>query len=134
MGRIEDDGRKFAHDCQRAHVDHEIVVTERRSTFGQEDTVPARFANFFGGMPHVPWRNELSLLDVDGAASLRSGNQQVSLPAEKCWNLKHVDGLSDSCCISGCVNVRKHGNADFLANLLEDPQPLQDARSTKTAD
>jgi hypothetical protein len=34
-------------------------------------------------------RNELALLDVDGAAGLRGGDQQVSLAAEERGNLQH---------------------------------------------
>ena len=64
MRRIEDHRRELVHDCQRAHVHDQIVVTEARATFGDKDTIIPRRAAFLDNVFHVPGRSELAFLDV----------------------------------------------------------------------
>ena len=45
-------------------------------------------------MLHIIGREELTLLDVDDAAGLRGGDEQVGLAREKRRNLEHVRDFS----------------------------------------
>ena len=133
MRAIEDHGRELAHDGQRTHVDHQIVVAEAAAALGQEDTLAARIANLLDRMTHVPGRNELSLLDVDCAAALPRGDQQVSLAAEKCGNLQHIDGLGYSRHVSGFVYVSQHGDVRRLSDPAQNAQTFVQPRPAKAA-
>src|ERR1051326_8847946 len=91
MGRIKHDRSKLAHDGQRAHVHHQVVVPERTAAFSKNNIVIAGCADFLHRMPHVPWRYELAFLDVDGLSMFGCGNQHVCLSAQKSWNLHDVN-------------------------------------------
>ena len=108
MSRVEDHRRELAHDGQRAHVDDEIVVSERRSALGEEDLVVAGFANLGDSVTHVPRRNELALLDVHGASGLSSGDEQISLAAEERGNLEDVDDFRHTLHVDGFMHVGEH--------------------------
>ena len=109
---------------QRAHVDDQIVVAERRAALGEEDALAAGLANLLDGVAHVPGRNELALLDVDGAAALAGGDQQVGLAAEERRDLQHVDRFGHARHVGGFVHVGEHRNLDRLADLAQDAQAL----------
>ena len=66
-----------AHDRDCLHVDDELVVAERGAPLGHHHLSarsPPRLRNH---VLHVPRREELTLLDVDGATGLAGGQQQV---------------------------------------------------------
>ena len=67
MRGVENDRRELAHDGQRPHVHHEIVVAEAGAALGHEDLVVAGGAAFLDDVPHVPGRDELAFLDVHHA-------------------------------------------------------------------
>ena len=81
VGGVEDYRRELSHDCERAHINYEIVVAETRSAFREKNPIVAALADFLNRMLHVPGSNELSFLHVDGAPGLCSRDQQVGLPA-----------------------------------------------------
>ena len=56
-------------------------------------------------MTHVLRRQELPLLDVDGFAGSRGGDEQVGLPGEKRRNLQHVDDVGGRGGLRRLVNV-----------------------------
>ena len=58
-----------AHDRERAHVGHEVVIAERRAALAHQDVVgAARRLRLGDDLPHVLGRQELALLDVDRLA------------------------------------------------------------------
>ena len=84
-----------------------------------------------GDVLHVPGRQELALLDVDRAAGLRRGDQQVGLPAQEGRDLQHVDRLGDRRALLGRVHVGQHRHAEALAHLGEDRQALLHAEAAR---
>ena len=54
--------------------------------------VPA-FSAFATDRLHIPRREELPLLDVDGASGLRGRIDQIGLTREQRGNLDHIDDL-----------------------------------------
>ncbi len=78
MRGVEDDAMPgVAHDGQRAHVDDEIVVAERRAALGDEIVLRARGTQLRGDVVDVLRREELAFLDVDHAAAFRCRDEQV---------------------------------------------------------
>src|SRR5271157_5275770 len=101
MGAVEDDGGEAAHDGERAEVDDEVVVAEARAALGEEDALVAGGADLFDRVRHVPGRDELAFLDVDGAAGAAGGDEQVSLAAEEGRDLQDVDGFGGDRAVGG---------------------------------
>jgi hypothetical protein len=93
MRRVKHHRRELAHDGQRPHIHHQIVVAETRSTLGQKHLAVAGIAALCDRVLHVPGRNELPLLDVHRTPAQRRRHDQIGLPAEKCRNLQHVHDL-----------------------------------------
>ena len=84
MGGVEYDGRAdFGEDRQRPHVRHQRVVAEADAALGNEHIGPTRALELGDDMFHVPWREELALLDIDRAARSCGGDEQIGLAAEK---------------------------------------------------
>ena len=121
--RVEDHRRELAHDGQRAHVHHQIVVAERGAALGEKDALAAGLADFLDRMTHVPRRDELAFLDVHGAAALARRDQQIGLAAEEGGNLQHIDGFGDARHVGGFVHVGQHGNFHRLATLRRMRRP-----------
>jgi hypothetical protein len=92
-------------------IDDQGVVAEAGAAFGEEDAFVAGGARLFDGILHVPRGDELALLDVDGAAGLACGDEQVGLAAEEGRNLQHVDGFGGDFAVAGLVDVGEDGKA-----------------------
>jgi len=60
-------------------------------------------------MPHVPWGDELALLDVDGPPAQSRGHHQIRLPAQECRNLQHIHDLGNFAHIRSFMHVGEHG-------------------------
>ena len=73
---------------------------------------------------HVAGSKELALLDVDGLARLRAGNDEVGLAAEEGGRLEHVDCGGDSRHFSLGMHVRQNRNARDFADLLQNLEAL----------
>ena len=69
MRRVEDHRRPGGarEDRQRAHVGHERVVAEGCAALGDEHVAIAGAGHLGDDIRHVPWRQELALLDIDHA-------------------------------------------------------------------
>ena len=68
-------------------------------------------------MLHVPWGEELALLDVHDGARLARRQQEVGLTAKEGGDLQHVYSLRRAGALAGVVHVREDGAADAGANL-----------------
>ena len=116
-----------------AHVDHEIVVAERRAALGENDLLVAGRSDLFGGMNEIGRRDELTFLDIDGAAGLARFDEQIGLAAQEGRDLKNVDGFGGDGGLCRLVNIGEDGNAE-LAHFGKNAQPLGEARSTVRVD
>ena len=112
VGGVEDDRGVFAHDGQRAHVDHEVVVAEAGAALGEGDAIVAAFAQFGDGVAHVLRGDELAFLYVDGAAGAGGGDEQVGLAAEEGGDLQDVDDLAGGGGLGGLVDIGEDGKLD----------------------
>ena len=118
MRRIENDRRELPHDRGRPHIDHEIVVSKTRATFRQENLRVACLPALFHGMPHIPRRNKLALLDVNRAPAQGRRHNQVSLAAEKCRNLQYVSDFRHLNEVRGFMHIGQNGQIQFIFNFL----------------
>src|SRR4051812_14761211 len=105
MRGIEDYWRKSAHDRQRSHVNDQVVVSETGSAFGEKDAVIASGTALFNGVLHVPRRDKLPFLDVDGSLAERGSSDQICLAAQKGRNLKHIRDFRHLRYIAGLMHV-----------------------------
>ena len=111
MSRVENDGRELAHDGERAHVDHKIVVAEARSALSHKYAIVSRRPAFLDYMLHVPGRNELALLYVDRALGHGSGDHEIIDAGPSHVLVHRADGRS--------------GSTLFVHNLADRPCTLQ---------
>src|SRR5580692_1236413 len=114
MGCVEHDWGKLAHYRKRAHVHHEIVIAEAGAALSEKNLHIPCLATFFHRMPHIPRRNKLSLLDVDGASTERRRDHKIGLAAKKCGDLQYVDNFRHLSDIRHLVNVSEHGDLNFV--------------------
>src|SRR5258707_2143846 len=74
MRGIENDAlAELANPVERAHVSHEIVVSEGRAALGEKETLAAERAQLVRDVAHVPRREKLALLHVHNAPRRRGG-------------------------------------------------------------
>jgi hypothetical protein len=78
-------------------------------------------------MTHIPWRQELPLLDIDRLAGARGGNEKIGLTAEKGGDLQDVHHLCGRGALVGLMHVGDDGKAERLLNLGEDRQRCLEA-------
>src|ERR1035437_4755390 len=71
---------RLAQNRKGTHVNNEVLVAKGSSAFGENDAIVSGLGYFLDGVGHFPWGEELSLLQVDDAARLSRGYQQVRLP------------------------------------------------------
>src|SRR4051812_21071184 len=105
MCAIENDRylTRFAHALERAHVDHEIPVTEKRTTLSYGNFVALRRCalrtefHFAHGAKHSFGMHPLPFLDVHWFAGRTCCHEQICLTAEECRNLQNVDNFCGRC-------------------------------------
>src|SRR2546425_6760634 len=130
---VEDHGSEFAHDGQRAHVHHEIVISEARTALGYEYAVVSGRAAFLDGVAHLPWRDELALLDVYRALGHSGGNDQVGLAAEECRNLQNIHNFGDFWNVLDLVNVSQNRHVNLIFHFFQNAQSCDKSWPAKTA-
>ncbi len=123
MGRVEDDGVScLRHDPEPAHVDDEVVVSERRPPFREKDPRVAGLRHLLRSVLHVSGGEELSLLDVHSPPGPPRSHEKLGLTAEKRGDLQHIrNGCSDGR-FSFRVDVGDDREAELLLDFFEDPQ------------
>src|SRR5262245_7133378 len=80
-------------DGKGPHIHDQIIVTERRPSLGQDDSLVSSLLDFFHRMTHFLRREELTFFHIHHFTSPRRCNKQVGLAAEKGWNLEYVYNL-----------------------------------------
>ena len=80
---------------------------------------------------HVPGRQKLPLLDVDRAAGLRRGDDQVGLAAQIGGDLQHIDRRAHRRALLGQVDIGDYRAADAVAHRGENLQALGHADAAR---
>src|SRR5262249_5014024 len=119
-----------SHHAETAEVDHEVVVAEGRSALGQEHVSTSLGSELLDDVPHVPRREELPLLDVDGTAASGARRHQVRLAAEERGDLDQVQYLGRRRHLLGGVDIREDRTAERLADAPKDSQTLAEPGSS----
>ncbi len=125
-------GARPAQDGERAEIDYEVVVAKGRSALREEDALIARGADLLDAVAHVPGRDKLAFLDVDGAACAAGGDQQVGLAAEEGRNLKDIDSFGGNFAVGGLVDIGENRQAGIFGDAAEDSRSLYEAGAAKT--
>ena len=123
-------GRYMQHVGYVAEIDHKIVVSVHVAALGEPHLARTRTYALLIRIFHILAREELRLLDVDGASRPCSRRQQIGLTTQECRYLDHVDNLADGCRLIRLVYVGKQLEAPLAANVV---QHLQPALHTHTA-
>ncbi len=71
-------------------------------------------------MGHIPWGDELALLDVDGSAGFACGDEQIGLAAKESRNLEDVDSFGGDRAVGRLVYVSEDGEAGIFGDAAED--------------
>lgn len=127
VGGIKDDRvAKPAHDRERAHVADEIVISESCAALCEQNFLIADGGDFVADVFHVPGGEKLAFFYINGFAGFCGGQDEISLAAEECRDLKDVHGLCCGFHLVFGVDVGGDGDAEFFAYLCEDGQAFVD--------
>src|ERR1043166_5850446 len=125
---VEDDGdAETTHDRERAHVHDQVVVAEREAALGEQELFAPGGARLFDDVARVPGREELTLLDVDGAARAAGGDDEGGLPAEEGRDLQNVGDVRGLLHLRRVVNVGEHGQARLPFDGAQGVESFADA-------
>jgi hypothetical protein len=84
-------------------------------------------------MFHVPGRDELAFLYVDGALGHASRDHQIGLAAQEGWNLQYIRDFSDLGDVCGFVHVGQHWHLHFIFDFFQDAETFRETGPAKTA-
>jgi hypothetical protein len=120
MRRVEYDGRAgLAHDGQRTHVRHEVVVAERNAALAGEEAIlrkprlACRVTRLVDDVFHVVRREKLAFFDIDRLARAGAGMDKIGLPTQERGRLQHVHHVSHWRNLIDLMNVGQHGHPDL---------------------
>ena len=119
---------------QRAHIADQRVVAEARAALADHHVGVAGGLGFRDHVGHVPWRQKLSLLDVERPAGLRCGDDQVGLPAQERRDLQNIDRLRRVRALLGGVDIGENRAAQPFAHLGQDRQSRLDPDAAPGSD
>ena len=120
MSGIENDLTVQAlHPINGSHVSDKVIIAEGGPPFGEKEGFTAGGVQFFGNICHVPGRQKLTFFDIDHPAGRGGSNDEVGLPAEKSGDLEHIDEFAGDLCFLGGVDIGRHGNSQFPADLSQ---------------
>jgi hypothetical protein len=131
----------FAQDRKRAHVGHQVVVTEACAALAHHDGVagggiPPR--GFDGSGPrlvdhmlHVARRKELRFLEVDRPSRRGHRANEIGLTREKCRRLENIDHGRHLADLRGVVNIGEHRHAQLATHVGKDRKPALDSRTAE---
>lgn len=138
MGAVEDHWSEATQDGQSTHIDDQIVVAKAGPALGEEDALVAALTDLLDGVAHVPGGDELTFFDVDGAAGLGGGDEQVGLAAEEGGDLQNgldvAKGIASLLAILRGMNVGENGQTRVLGDGAEDAAAFDEAGPAKALD
>ena len=112
------------HHAQAGHIHHQCIIAEACPALAEHDIIVAGLAHLLQAVFHIPRGEKLRLFDIDAAAGLSGGHQQIGLTAEECRNLQNVRNLGDGLCLLGLMNIRAYGQAIGILDFLQNAEPL----------
>src|SRR5690606_158857 len=118
MGDVEDHWRKLPHNGQRPHVYHEVVITQRKSPFGQAYIGVACGFHLIDRVGHIFRCHKLPPLDFYGLSGKPCGKKQVSLAAQESGDLQYIDYLCYFLGLITFMDISYKRNPEFF------PYPL----------
>ena len=113
-------------DLQGAHVDDEVVVSERSSPFSNQELVIAGAVDLVDNVADIPGGQELAFFDIHDSAGLRSSHNQTGLAAQKRRDLDDVEHLGRRSDLFDGMDVADDRNVDLCPNLMQNLQPVLD--------
>ena len=119
------------HEGDVAEVNYKVVVAVDIASLREPHLLCAGFAAFLDGILHVVAREELRLLHVHDAARLRSGHEQVGLPAQESGDLQNVGHLARCGGLAAFVNVRQDRKSKLRLDVGEHLHALFKPRSSE---
>jgi hypothetical protein len=123
VGGVEDHRiPPLTHDGKTAEVGDQVVIAEARPSLRQQQAVVPGGHGLVHDVFHIPWSEELPLLDVHHLAGPGRRDHQIGLPAQERRDLQHIQHLRGGMHVFDGVNIREHGHADLLADLFEDAE------------
>ncbi len=123
-----------ADDRKRAHVDDQVLVSERRAALGDEDAVIPHFRSFVEDVLRFLGRQELPFLHADGASGACRSRDEIGLPAEERRDLQDVEHFRRRRGLGRLVDVGEERQTGRLAHGAEDLQPLIESRPAERLD
>ena len=104
----------LAHDHQRTHIGHQVVIAEGRAPFRQQNLLIAGRFNLLDAMLDIPGSKKLPLFQIDRLAGFANRHQQIGLPAEKGRNLQDIEHLGSSDNLTDIMDIRNHRQVKFV--------------------
>src|SRR5437667_5691300 len=134
MRRIKDRAVSgLANPVERSHIGHEVVISERSAAFRETEFWIAEGDKLVGNISNIPWRQKLAFFHIKRATRLGGSAQKVGLPAQKCWDLQHIDLFSGNVGLYWQMNIRCYRNSQVAADGRKNLAALAYANSTKRA-
>ena len=134
MRRIKDRAVSgLANPVERSHIGHEVVISERNTAFRETEFWIAEGDELVGNISNIPWREKLAFFNIKHATRFRGSAQKVGLPAQKCWDLQHIDLLPGNVGFYWQMDIRCDRNSQFAADGRKNLAALAYANSTKLA-
>ncbi len=132
---VVDDGvAELLEDREGAHVDDEVVVAERGSALSEDNVGIAGGGDFFGNVAHIPWGEELGLLDIDDASGFRGGEEKIGLAREEGGDLENVRDFGGGSGLGGFVDVGEDREVEIGFDFGEDAKALGEAGAAERFD
>src|SRR4029077_7930141 len=101
---------------------------------GETESCVTEGDQFLGDVSHIPRREELAFFYVNRTPRLRSGTQQIGLPAKERRDLQHVDLLPGNLGFSRGMDIGCHRNLERAPDVRENIATFAHADSAKRAD
>ena len=111
------------HDPQAAHIDDQIVVSERRSALRQDHLAVTGRSHFIRRVMDVVRADELAFLDVHDLAGTAGFEQQIGLAAEERRDLEDVGHFGGGRGLGGFVDIGQDGKS-ALPQAAQNLQPF----------
>jgi hypothetical protein len=90
------------------------------AALGDEEIFATEGPHLVGDVDGIERGEELAFLDVDGAAGLGGGFEEIGLAAEEGGDLQEIDVLGGELGLGFVVDVGGDGDAEFFGNFTED--------------
>lgn len=134
VGGIKDDAvAELTHPVEGAHIGDEILVAKGGAALGEEEILTADGLELFSDVFDIPGGHELSFFDIYSTSCLACGEDEVGLTGEEGGDLEEIDVFGGDFCLLWRMDVRGDGDAELLADTLEELAARFDSDATVRA-